>query len=144
MNPTIVAPSDRLSRHYARRVRQILSRFNDIRELIQHEGMKGTKVEGEVRKFLLDFLPKRYEYGSGIVIDSSQAYWVHRMAIFLDRCRSSVIHGSGRALLLRSAVGLPLFTWPEHAGEALLIQASGRLPAKAIPSEVLIGCSDKG
>jgi len=52
-------------------VQQILTRFNDIRELIQHEGLKGARVESEVRKFLLEFLPKRYEYGSGIVIDSS-------------------------------------------------------------------------
>src|SRR5438874_12693495 len=71
MEPLILAPSDRLSRHYGRRVQQILSRFNDIRELIQNEGLKGARVEGEVRKLLLDFLPKRYEYGSGIVIDSS-------------------------------------------------------------------------
>jgi hypothetical protein len=71
MLPVILAPSDRLSKHYARRVEQILSRFNDIRELIQHEGSKGARVEIEVRKFLLEFLPKRYEYGSGIVIDSS-------------------------------------------------------------------------
>lgn len=71
MEPAILTPSDRLSRHYARRVQYILTRFNDIRELIQHEGMKGERVEGEVRRFLLEFLPKRYEYGSGIVIDSS-------------------------------------------------------------------------
>lgn len=71
MQPVILAPSDRLSKHYARRIEQILSRFNDIRELIEHQGAKGARVESEVRKFLLDFLPKRYEYGSGIVIDSS-------------------------------------------------------------------------
>src|SRR5437868_3931839 len=71
MQPIILAPTDRLSRHYSRRVEQILSRFNDIRELIDHEGSKGARVEQEVRKFLLEFLPKRYEYGSGIVIDSS-------------------------------------------------------------------------
>ncbi len=71
MDPIVIAPSDRLSRHYVRRVEQILARFNDIRELIQHEGVKGARVEGEVRRLLLDFLPKRYEYGSGIVIDSS-------------------------------------------------------------------------
>ncbi len=71
MQPVILAPTDRLSRHYSRRVEQILSRFNDIRELIDHEGSKGARVEQEVRKFLLEFLPKRYEYGSGIVIDSS-------------------------------------------------------------------------
>ena len=71
MDPIVIAPSDRLSRHYARRVEQIFARFNDIRELIQHEGVKGARVEGEVRRLLLDFLPKRYEYGSGIVIDSS-------------------------------------------------------------------------
>ena len=73
MKADILAPSDRLSRHYARRVQQILSRFNDIRELIEHEGSKGARIEGEVRKFLLEFLPKRYEYGSGIVIDNSGA-----------------------------------------------------------------------
>ena len=71
MEPAILGSTDRLSRHYTRRVQQILSRFDDIRELIKHEGSKGTRVEGEVRKFLLEFLPKRYEYGSGIVVDSS-------------------------------------------------------------------------
>jgi len=71
MQPTLFAPTDRLSRHYAQRIRQIISRFNDVRELIQHEGMKGTRVEKEVRQFLLDFLPERYQYSSGIVIDNS-------------------------------------------------------------------------
>jgi hypothetical protein len=38
---------------------------------MQHEGSKGTRVEGAVRHFLLEFLPRRYDYGSGIVVDSS-------------------------------------------------------------------------
>lgn len=38
---------------------------------MEHEGSKGVRVERELRQFLLEFLPKRYEYGSGIVIDSS-------------------------------------------------------------------------
>lgn len=71
MKPVILAPTDRLSRHYARRVQQILARFNDIRELIEHQGIKGERVEGAVKRFLLDFLPDRYTYRSGIVIDSS-------------------------------------------------------------------------
>ncbi|HAJ60733.1 MAG TPA: hypothetical protein DCP31_16900 [Cyanobacteria bacterium UBA8543] len=33
--------------------------------------MKGARVEQEVRQFLIDFLPERYQYSSGIVIDSS-------------------------------------------------------------------------
>lgn len=52
-------------------MQQILFKFNDIRELIQHEGSKGTRVEGVVRNFLLEFLPRRYDYGSGLVVDSS-------------------------------------------------------------------------
>lgn len=71
MKPAILTSTNRLYRHYTRRVQQILFRFNDIRELIRHEGSKGTRVEGVVRNFLLEFLPRRYEYGSGLVVDSS-------------------------------------------------------------------------
>lgn len=72
MNPRILLPNSRVANHYSRRVQQILSRFNDIREQIQkNEGVKGARVENEVRKFLLEFLPDKYKYGSGIVIDSS-------------------------------------------------------------------------
>ena len=71
MEPVILTATDRLSRHYTRRVQQILFKFNDIRELIRHEGSKGTRVEGVVRNFLLEFLPRRYDYGSGLVVDSS-------------------------------------------------------------------------
>src|SRR5712691_10623949 len=71
MEPAILAATDRLSRHYNRRLQQILSKFNDIRELMLHEGSKGTRVEGVVRNFLLEFLPRRYDYGSGMVVDSS-------------------------------------------------------------------------
>lgn len=71
MNIKIVSPKNRISRHYARRVKQILSRFNDIRELIENKGMKGARVEREVRKLLVEFLPEQYNYSSGIVIDNS-------------------------------------------------------------------------
>lgn len=71
MEPAILPATDRLSRHYNRRLHQILFKFNDIRELIKHEGSKGTRVEGAVRSFLLEFLPRRYDYGSGMVVDSS-------------------------------------------------------------------------
>lgn len=46
MEPAILTSTNRLYRHYIRRVQQILFRFNDIRELIRHEGSKGTRVEG--------------------------------------------------------------------------------------------------
>lgn len=36
-----------------------------------HEGSKGQRVEQVVRNFLLEFLPGRYDYGSGMVVDSS-------------------------------------------------------------------------
>lgn len=71
MQPVVIAPTDRLSRYYSQRVREIMQRFDGIRELINHEGMKGSRVEIEVRKFLMDFLPDRYGYSSGIVVDSS-------------------------------------------------------------------------
>src|SRR4030067_1566639 len=71
MNIRISLPSSRLSRHYARKVEQILSRFNDIRESIENKNIKGSRVEREVRKFLIDFLPEKYGYSSGIVIDNS-------------------------------------------------------------------------
>lgn len=71
MEPIIFKATDRISKHYKRRVEQILSRFEDIRELIEHQASKGTRVEKEIRQFLIDFLPEMYEYSSGIVIDNS-------------------------------------------------------------------------
>lgn len=71
MEPIIFKAADRISKHYKRRVEQILSRFEDIRELIEHQASKGTRVEKEIRQFLIDFLPEMYEYSSGIVIDNS-------------------------------------------------------------------------
>ncbi|WP_433829551.1 DUF6602 domain-containing protein [Flavobacterium anhuiense] len=71
MEPIIFKASDRISKHYKRRVDQILSRFEDIRELIEHQPSKGARVEKEIRQFLIDFLPEMYQYSSGIVIDSS-------------------------------------------------------------------------
>jgi hypothetical protein len=71
MEPIIFKASDRVSKHYKKRVEQILSRFEDIRELIEHESSKGTRVEKEIRQFLIEFLPEMYEYSSGIVIDNS-------------------------------------------------------------------------
>ncbi|TRX35740.1 hypothetical protein FNW52_09615 [Flavobacterium sp. ZT3R18] len=71
MEPIIFKATDRVSKHYKRRVAQILSRFEDIRELIEHQTSKGTRVEKEIRQFLIDFLPEMYEYSSGIVIDNS-------------------------------------------------------------------------
>ena len=62
MDPIVIAPSDRLSRHYVRRVEQILARFNDIRELIQHEGVKGARVEGEVRSSFWTSSNRRYHF----------------------------------------------------------------------------------
>jgi tRNA G37 N-methylase Trm5 len=69
MEPAILTSTDRLYQHYNRRVQQILFRFNHIRELIRHEGSMGTRVEGVVRSFLLEFLPRRIR--SGLVVDSS-------------------------------------------------------------------------
>lgn len=66
-------PDNRLWRHYRRRVRELMTRFNDIRELIQHEGAKGTRVEAELRKFLVTYLPQAWDYASGIVVDSTGA-----------------------------------------------------------------------
>lgn len=71
MSPSPLSGTDRLTRHYAHRARQILDAFADVRALIQHEASKGQRVEREVRKFLVQFLPGIYEYTSGIVIDSS-------------------------------------------------------------------------
>ena len=67
----ILHPTHRLARHYAKRVAQLQSRFDGIRDEIDHQGAKGTRVEGELRKMLVEFMPSAYEYGSGIVIDSS-------------------------------------------------------------------------
>ncbi len=66
----VFAASNRLERHYQRRVEQLWSRFEDIRELMEHEGAKGQRVEEEIRNLLKTFLPERYGYGSGLVIDS--------------------------------------------------------------------------
>ncbi|MBU0616376.1 MAG: hypothetical protein KKI02_01530 [Planctomycetes bacterium] len=71
MGPSPFDATDRLTRHYAHRARQILDAFADVRTLIQHEASKGQRVEREVRKFLVQFLPGIYEYTSGIVIDNS-------------------------------------------------------------------------
>jgi hypothetical protein len=71
MSAKIYEPRDRVSRHYAQRARQVVSAFSDIRGLIDNQGAKGARVEREVRDFLLKFLPGRYEYTSGIVVDNS-------------------------------------------------------------------------
>ena len=71
MEPIVFKATDRISKHYKKRVEQILSRFEDIRELIEHQASKGTRVEKEIRQFLIDFLPEMYQYSSGIVIDNS-------------------------------------------------------------------------
>lgn len=71
MEPLIFKATDRISKHYKRRVEQILSRFEGIRELIEHQASKGTRVEKEIRQFLIDFLPEMYRYSSGTVIDNS-------------------------------------------------------------------------
>jgi hypothetical protein len=71
MAPTIYTPTDRISQYYAQRAKEILARFTAIRELMTHEGAKGARVQKEVRNFLLEFLPERYQYASGIVIDCS-------------------------------------------------------------------------
>ncbi|WP_430413090.1 DUF6602 domain-containing protein [Kordia sp.] len=71
MEPIIFKATDRVSKHYKKRVEQILSRFDDIRELIEHQASKGTRVEKEIRQLLIEFLPEMYQYSSGIVIDNS-------------------------------------------------------------------------
>lgn len=61
----------RLEKHYSYKSKALLDKISHIRQSINHKTTIGTKVEDEVRSLLLGSLPSKYQYASGIVVDSS-------------------------------------------------------------------------
>jgi len=54
---------------FAQAAKKLRNDFDELSSTILHSGVKGGEAEDLVRKFLQGHLPKRFDAGSGFIID---------------------------------------------------------------------------
>ncbi len=74
--------------------------FETIRKTLPHYGEQGEEIEEIVKKFLNNYLPKRFKAGSGFILDKNNNRSKQCDVIIYDQILSPIIRASSKSLIL--------------------------------------------
>ena len=73
---------------------RLLAAFEEISASVPHRGLKGTEVEQILAEFLRKYLPKRFDVGSGYIIDLNEGLSRQTDVIIYDAHNCPVLRAS--------------------------------------------------
>jgi hypothetical protein len=89
---------------FAQAAKKLRADFEEVKATVLHGGLKGGEAEDLVRKFLQGHLPKRFDAGSGLVIDPHDQLSKQMDVIIYDALNCPVYRTSEKAATRRKCV----------------------------------------
>jgi hypothetical protein len=87
---------------FSQAAKKLRKDFEELKATILHAGLKGGEAEDLVRRFLQSHLPKRFDAGSGLIIDPLDRMSKQTDVIIYDALNCPVYRASEKAAILPS------------------------------------------